>query len=233
MKKIAFFLLICLFIQLNVFAQAAAKPSARSSTETQTETDSDKPYYVFTDYFSDNTNNWSIKDTADMMSKIENGVLTFGHKRNESGYYLWNWSYLDGDYDFTIETSIKHVSGVDSYGYGLTWGMEDIDNYYCFDITQNGYFRVAKHQKGEWYEYLGWTSTNHVKYYDYNKLTVKRIGNLLKFYINDSYVHEMPYQAFFGDGVGYDIWRNQTIAVDYLTVYGVEDWDLWWDLWDW
>ena len=45
-----------------------------------------------------------------MLSKIENGKLTYQHKHDEGSYYLWNYSYLDGDYDFTIETSIKHVS---------------------------------------------------------------------------------------------------------------------------
>ncbi|MDO9577183.1 MAG: hypothetical protein Q7J16_04810 [Candidatus Cloacimonadales bacterium] len=168
-----------------------------------------------------------------MMSKIENGKLTYQHKLDEGGYYLWNYSYLDGDYDFTIETSIKHVSGVENYGYGLNWGMKDVDNYYSFDITSNGYFRIAKTEGDEWSEFVEWTTTSLIYSSGYNKLSVKKVGNKVKFYINDSYVNEIDYADFFSDGVGFAIWRNQTIEVDYLTVYGIEDWELWWDYLDW
>lgn len=176
--------------------------------------------------FSDNEAKWAVADNDTVMIKIENGNFVFQHKRTEGGYYAWNYSYLDDSEPFSIEITIKHLAGTDDYGYGLTWGMLDLDNYYSFDITSSGYYRIAKTDNGNWQAYVDWKASGYINTYGgSNKLGVKKVDEQLKFYINNSYVDQIAFEYFFDDGVGFAVWRNQTIAVDDLIIRGTEYYD--------
>ena len=119
-----------------------------------------------------------------------------------------------------IETNIKHVAGVDDYGYGLTWSIKDVDNYYAFEISANGYYRISKTIEGEWSAIRDWTENSLINTYMSNKLAVQKDGDQLKFFLNDSYLDQIPFVPFIDYGVGYVIWRDQTIEVDDLRVRG-------------
>ena len=174
---------------------------------------------TFEEYFADNRNDWLVDEDEDMMTKIQNGKFIFEHKREESGYYTWNFIDIDQDKDFIIETTMKHLSGANDYGYGLVWGLKDIDNYFAFEISDNGLYRVTKNEGDDWEALVGWTESDHIYTYDgTNKLSIKKSDNQLKFYINDNYVDQTPFERFFGNAIGYVIWRNQKIEIDNLII---------------
>ncbi|MEM7038598.1 MAG: caspase family protein, partial [Bacteroidota bacterium] len=47
-----------------------------------------------------------------------------------------------------------------------------------------------------------------------NKLSVRRVGGLLSFYVNDQNVYSMPYQRFYGNGAGYVVYNKMAIEVE-------------------
>ncbi|MCF7867280.1 MAG: hypothetical protein K9N09_01145 [Candidatus Cloacimonetes bacterium] len=188
---------------------------------------------LLVDSFDNNDNSWTTGDDDERSIEIQNGKMTFQHKRTEGSYLVWNWSYMDGDYPFTIETSMKQTGGVDDRGYGVMWGVDNADNFYTFNISDNGFYRIGKMKEGEWTEYVGWTESYLINTYgSTNTLKLVKEGNKINFYINGTYVNQITYEDIFADGVGYVIWRNQTLDIDYLNVYGSDDWELWWDMLD-
>lgn len=63
---------------------------------------------------------------------------------------MWNEALLELDKDFVIKTSIAHISGVDYEGFGLLWGLQDLNNYFSFNVTAGGHYRVNQETDGEW-----------------------------------------------------------------------------------
>ena len=174
---------------------------------------------IFIEDFHGNQNEWPIVDDEYARTSIINGTYVFEYKMDESGYYVYYPAYIDTDKNFEIETTLYQISGHDDRGYGLRWGMEDDDNYYTFDITDNGYYRVSKTEDGEWYDIVDWTESEHINTYGgKNTLLLQKAGNLYNFYINGSYMNSIDFQPFFGNEVGYEVWLKQKIAIENLYV---------------
>ena len=179
---------------------------------------------IFSDDFDDNSNNWLEDENKVRKLKIRNGKYIFEHKEDEGGYFTWKSVPINQDKDFIIETTLQHISGTDDRGYGLVWGMKDIDNYFAFNISNNGFYRIAKSYNDEWQALVDWTESTYLNNYGgINKLTVKKSDASLKFYINDNYVNTINFEHFFGNNIGYVIWRNMRIEIDKLSVSGSGD----------
>lgn len=221
-------LVVCfiLIFTFSLFSQSSTEQSAVEEAEMEE---------LLYDTFEDNSKEWTLGDNEDYLLKMENGKMIFRHKDTEGSYFTWQWSYLDGNKPFLIESTMSHTAGVDNKGFGLTWGIENGSNYFTFNITDNGYYRIGRMKEGEWHEYVDWTqssriNTNGIR----NSLQLEKEGDKIKFYINGSYVDQINYENIFADGVGFVIWGDQTIEIDHLTVKGTTDWDLlyddyWWD----
>jgi len=122
-------------------------------------------------------------------------------------------------YDFEISTTITHVSGTNDYGYGIVFGLDDLDNLYTFNISDNGYYRYGKYVNDEWEILIGWTESNLLRSYNAtNTLTVENKSSKYNFYINDEWVDSYDFEPFFGDGIGYVIYKDQYIKIDDLVV---------------
>jgi hypothetical protein len=190
---------------------------------------------VMIESFNNNDNDWPVGEDEEYSSKIENSALTFEHKRDESSFMLWNLTYLDDYNPYVIETKLKHVNGLVEYGFGLIWGVKDLDSFYTFNISDNGYYRIALDKNGEWEDIVAWTESAYVhKNNGTNILKVIKKNNKIAFYINGYFVNQIDNVVLFGHGVGYIIWLNQTIQIEELNIYGqldydlLEEDDLWW-----
>lgn len=174
---------------------------------------------IFIEDFDNNYNEWHIVDDEYAETSLSNGNYVFEHKIDESGYYVYYPVYIDTDTNFEIETTLYQIRGHDDRGYGLNWGMDDGNNYYTFDITDNGYYRVSKSEDGEWYDLIDWTESEHIETFGWkNTLLLQKVDNLYNFYINGKFVNSIGFQPFFGNYLGYEIWLKQKIAVDNLYV---------------
>ncbi len=175
--------------------------------------------YHFSDQFNSNANNWFTASDEKKDFSIKNGKYYLKHKRNEKGWTTYDDHYIDTKRDFEIETKIDKISGVTNYGYGLIFGKKD-DNEFRFSISSNGYYKVARRVNGKEQLMQKWTTTEHVNTGNSksNVLKVKKENNYYKFYINGNYVYQTEFEDFYGDDMGYVVFNNQEIAVDYLRI---------------
>ncbi|MBN2016627.1 MAG: tetratricopeptide repeat protein [Candidatus Cloacimonetes bacterium] len=169
--------------------------------------------------FSDNSLLWFEGNDNEMYAEVKNGYYYFQHKEEDGSYFVWNHVNLIPENDFEITTTITHTSGVIDYGYGLVWGMSDLENLYTFNISDNGNYRYGKYVNDEWEILIGWTESDLLRSYNgTNTLTVEKNYDTYNFYINNEWVDSYPFEQLFGNGIGYVIYKAQTIMIDDLII---------------
>jgi hypothetical protein len=175
--------------------------------------------YHFSDQFNDNSNKWFLTNDDKIDFNIKNGKYYLKHKRTEKGWSSYGKTYVDTSRDFEIETKIDKISGLTNYGYGLLFGKKG-NNDFRFYISSSGYYKVARNVNGKEEVIKKWTTTSFVNTGNMksNVLKVKKQSGYYKFYINNDYVFQTEYEPFFGDDMGYVLFNNQEIAVDYLRI---------------
>jgi len=175
---------------------------------------------IIEDNFSNNIYGWWVGKTAKGSCELGRGEYIIRYSGDKS----WSSNIeieLNQTADFVIESKISRISGLSTNGYGIIWGKGKY-GYYNFIINSNGKFCIRKVEKGKKGKYLiKWKKTIHIsKTSITNKLRIQKQNNELQFFINDKYVAKITYQAFFGNQLGFMLYKNQQIAVDYLIVYG-------------
>lgn len=173
---------------------------------------------VFSEDFSNNSNNWSTSSTENINFYLSYGKYYVEHKRKEKGWLTHITKSFDSTKDFEIETELEHVSGDKNSPYGILWGKKDT-NYYMFLLAATGYYKIARVINNKSEDIVKWEKSSAVRVSgSANNLKIKREGNYYKFYINGSFVTKLDYEAFFGDELGYIVYYDQKIAVDYLKI---------------
>ncbi|MBN2459984.1 MAG: hypothetical protein JXB60_00130 [Candidatus Cloacimonetes bacterium] len=172
---------------------------------------------IFQDNFDNQDTGWATGDSEDRFLKIEDGKYIFSHKREEDSWFTWNSADIDQQENFSIKSNITHISGVDDYGYGIIWGMEDLENYYSFNVSANGYYRFAKEVDGNWYDIIAWTE-NWFDILGDDEIEIKRIEDRYEFYVNGYCLDTSSYEPLMGNRIGYVIYRNQLLHIDDLVV---------------
>ena len=176
--------------------------------------------YVYQEEFG-SADSWTQDNNNIRELYVSNGKYYFEHKRNESyREFTTRTFYLDKSKDFEIETSILKISGEQDYGMSFLYDYKDSENYKEFAITATGYYRVAQSVDNSYTTKKAWTTSTYIKKGNYatNILKIKKKGNRITFYVNGSYVYGMDYQSFVGSKLGFRLWRNQKVAIDYLRV---------------
>ncbi len=175
--------------------------------------------YQFVEEFKNNNEQWDESDNKDIKTKVENGFYVMQHKRSKASYNFWKDFTINTDNDFTIETKLKQVSGVDDWGYGIVWGAHGWDNSFNFIISSNGMFRVAGYKNENFFLWQKWKVSNKIKSLgQLNILAIKKVGNQLNFYINNSMVYTHKFEKFFGSKTGFFVGRSMTVKADFLKV---------------
>lgn len=182
---------------------------------------------LLNDRFANNDNLWAEDNNDIYRFKIKNNATTFEHKRTEGFYMVWIWSYMDVDDPYIIETEITHKSGTDDYGFGLIWGVSDVDNFHTINLSGNGYYRIGKTANSEWSQFVSWTPSSFVRESPASNIIRLAVqDDMIKFYLNGFFLTEISNEKVAGDGVGFVIWKNQTIEINNLIIQGTEDEDL-------
>ncbi|WP_435414819.1 hypothetical protein [Polaribacter aestuariivivens] len=171
------------------------------------------------DDFSSNSSGWQLEDADDYSVALENQKLVL-HRKKKGGIFISRNINIDTQKDFIIETSISRITNSIDGLYGLTFGRKNSANEYSFLFSGNGSYMFRKFDNDVYNKIIPFTETNAIKVGKdlSNKLKIVKSGNLLRFYINDQYVNETPFEPFFGNKLGYTIYHDKKIAIDYLTV---------------
>ncbi|MEQ6124133.1 hypothetical protein AAON49_08045 [Pseudotenacibaculum sp. MALMAid0570] len=175
--------------------------------------------YHFSDQFNSNSNNWFIGSDDKKDFSIKNGKYYLKHKRNEKGWASYGSNYIDTSKDFEIETKLDKISGVNNYGYGLIFGKKG-DSDFRFYISSSGYYKVARMVNNSEQVIKKWTTSSYVKSGNAksNTLKVKKENGKYKFYINGNYVYQTEFESFYGNDLGFVVYNNQAVAVDYIRI---------------
>jgi len=185
---------------------------------------SQKDTLILDENFSNNKNNWTIVNETNRSSTIDSGkekyTLVVKEANLKALVPIINHTNLN-NLNFTIETKLKHISGVENYNYGLRFAE---DNSYAmnFYITANGHFRITEYYGSKWHEQIGFTKTAALKPSGkYNILKVTRNAHILQFYINEELVYTCFEKIYFGNKSGYYIpgEKDLKIKVDYLKIW--------------
>lgn len=183
---------------------------------------------VFFDDFSTNKNNWTMVIDERSFRKIENGYLNYWSSFTNDPKY-WRSAFclknidIDETKNFEIEVSIKCTQ----YGVSiipLIWGRntENLNTYY-FGFSSNDEFQIMKYENNDFSPFTKLNKTTALLTNDFNKLTIRKFGDKLYFFINEVLVHQMPVVKLPGNEFGFQAPSNSTVIADYIRLSYIGD----------
>ena len=169
--------------------------------------------------FYSNNNGWYTGDFDTYSTKLNAGRLTIDRKK-KGGIFVSRDVDIDTQKDFVIETSISTPLSDASGLYGITFGRKNSSNEYSFLISTNGSYLYRKFDNDKYTKIIPFTSNDAIRTGAgaTNKIKIEKHGSLIRFYINDQYMNEAPFQPFFGNKFGYTVYFKQKIVVDNLNI---------------
>lgn len=171
------------------------------------------------DNFTNDSNNWGLENVNDYSVDMNNGQLIL-HRKNKGGIFISKNVDINTSKDFIIETAIHQKSATSNSFYGFTFGRENSANEFTFLLSGNGSYKYRKFDNDVYKEIIPLTYSEAIRKGDnqQNKIKIVKSGGLLRFYINNQYVNETSFENFFGNKIGYTIYYDSKIAVDYLDI---------------
>ena len=120
---------------------------------------------------------------------ISNGELLCNN--NQAGVFSTN--VPNDDYATTLSISVRArwIGGDPDNGFGIIFGYRDRENFYDFQITQNGGFRVSKQSNNQWRDLVSWKDSSAISRGP-NQLRVTCQAKTINCYINDILVASLP-----------------------------------------
>ncbi len=146
---------------------------------------------VLTDAFDENTNDW-------MEGTDENGYATitfaidseYQWTARAQQAFIWRiWPSMDDKTDFYLAVDAQQMSGPVNGQYGLIFrNSGGANNYYFFEVRDDGYFRLLLFYQGEWHTLIDETWTSAIHAGERNRLEVVGKGAEISLWINGEYV---------------------------------------------
>jgi hypothetical protein len=171
---------------------------------------------IFEEDFMDNSKKWYEETSPNVFLKVQKGKYLFNFK-GEKAWTSWYPVPIDQNFDFEIEATIKKISGDDNKSYGLLWGNKNI-NHYHIGIKGNGQFVYTRNKNKQDMEIIYQGESPYInKYNSSNKLTIRKIGDNIEFFINDNLVHKAKFEKFEGNTIGFKIYGELKIEIDKIT----------------
>lgn len=183
---------------------------------------------IFEEQFTDNRNAWSEGDDEQRSAKVEFERYVFEHKLGEGQSWLVCKDCGDyyGQAGFRVQCVVEKISGVDNYGYGLVWGVENTNNFFDFLITGTGYYRIYQWIAGASTAVVGWTLSDAIRpANNLNLLELQRSGSDLEFYVNSHLVQRLPRERVLnitGKQTGFLFYDRIKVAVHSLVITAPE-----------
>lgn len=174
-----------------------------------------KEQVLFEDDFTDNMNNWILRDDKDALLKIENGKYILEGKQKD-GWSVQKKIDLNQWKDFCIEVTLKKVTGDDNYRYSILWGRWN-DNY-TFYISNNGRYSYVRHDNSKSSVIKDWTKSSAIQRNSENTIMIKKMGERIQFFINNQFVYETHYEAMSGGALGFLVSNIMRIEIDHVIV---------------
>ncbi len=170
--------------------------------------------------FTSNTNGWNLSDDTNVKTRISNGKLYVKSNNEKSGAFISKKVGIDTSRDFIIETSLTRLTSSSNGSIAFVFGRQNNTNEFDLFLSKGGSYLFRKLENNVSNKLIPWTESSALstQTYQANKIKIVKTNNLLRIYINDQYVNEAPYSKFFGDYIGFSVYKQQEISIDYLNV---------------
>jgi len=101
------------------------------------------------DTFDDNRNGWAPKRySANGSTAIENGQFTINAVYNNQDYGWAEWNPNVAFDQLNLEVDVQIAEGAPQSQIGVMFGVQDLDNYYLFRLTNDGRYVVYRRVAG-------------------------------------------------------------------------------------
>ncbi len=187
-------------------------------------TDSDRTV-LYSEDFSNSSSGW------DYFSESA-ATLAYNNARYEitvhdSDLVVWGNANVDNFDDGYISVDTIQLGGPDDNAYGIVFRYVDQDNFYRFDISGDGYYRLGLYEDDVWTTLVGWNSTDLVNQGQAaNKIGIRCEGDAITLYINgvelDTVFDGAHRYGDIGLGVETMSMSGASIAFDNLVVHSLQ-----------
>lgn len=201
----------------------SAKPNETPATVTKTKTiDPLWSTTLYEEHFDNNNRQWFTFSNESGNGEIRDGKYILKSTREYGGdfSFITKPVAINQNEDFKVELVLSKIEGNVNWAYGLVWGLSDSKNFYSFFIENDGKFAIQKITDGKINNIVGWAEPNIPinSSNQTNKLTIKKEGSQIQYFINNNFVGRAQFQPFFGNYLGFMVYSKQTIAIDDFVV---------------
>lgn len=114
-------------------------------------------------------------------------ILTQNARQFDRAFYALLEDRKFSDFDLRVTT--RQISGTDDNTYGVIFRWRDLQNYYLFEISGDGWTRLSKVQNGAAEEITDWTPTPIVQQgATENEIRIVAQGDTFTFYVNQQLI---------------------------------------------
>ena len=160
-------------------------------------------YIVYNEFFGDHPESWVIEGEDHTSSFNNYGMSVYLDNRALKSMVKRScYIPFDQSQNYMIATTVRANSAVSSAQYGLVFGFQDWDNYYCFLISNDGKFAVYGEYEGVGQWLRNWSYSNAIRTSKDNLLKVYRINDRFTFTINGSTVAQTLAKTLRGNEYG-------------------------------
>lgn len=185
---------------------------------------------LFYEPFQVNTSGYATASTDRYEKKLENGYYKIASRQEdyvpEESFNKNGLFQIDKSRDFQIEIDMKYVSGRDNNANALLFGKatkksaSGFTSHFRFGFSGNGKITIDNYNADSrsFTDLLGWTVCKPLQPKNFNKLTVRKSGKKLYFFVNEVLVHTADYTSFYDDNVGFMVNGGTEVHVKNLIV---------------
>jgi len=159
---------------------------------------------LYEEDFEDPATGWTESSDEDTSAGYTNGQYRIAVYRQD--YMAWGnpepGLELAG---FSLEVDVRQVDGPLDNNFGLIFRLqEEIEDFYWFQISGDGYYAVALSKEDDWSSVLPWKGSDAVNQGlgATNHLRVTCSGNQCSLYVNDTHLADMADDALSSGSIG-------------------------------
>jgi hypothetical protein len=170
---------------------------------------------IYKSDFLTNPKDWTSSNNSSI-TKIQDGKFSFENKDTLISKIFHFEINFDKNKDFSISVKSKFISGSENGFYGFKWGFSnDFQRWFGFGVSANGQYLYAKDISMDSIVYLiDWTDSQFINKYGTNKISIKKKGSIIEFYINDNKVNQYKFENFFNNNFAFAVSRGQKVIFD-------------------
>jgi hypothetical protein len=184
---------------------------------------------LYQDDFRDPASGWESWDEVYTSAKYVDGEYRLAVTRRN--YMVWSYPAYDKDLrNFAIDVDARQVEGSLDSSFGpIVRVQAEVEEYYWFQISGDGYFSVELKEEGEWILLHEWEASSAIKQGldATNQLRVICYEDRFGFYVNGTHLTDVTDDSLRAGNVGLaaGAYDEPPVAVDFdnLTVYELQD----------